>query len=142
MRNEYYTGGGVGNESQSYQPAPALLSASKLNGNDVYDQKGEKLGSIRDIMLDMHTGKMCYAVLSFGALLSMGEKLFAVPWGVLALDAVSKHLRLAVDLERLRNAPGFSEDQWPDMADSSWADRIHSYYRGQPAPSHLKWSRP
>jgi len=75
-------------------------------------------------------------------LLSMGEKLFAVPWGVLALDAVSKRLRLAVDLERLRNAPGFSQDQWPDMADSSWADGIHSYYRGQPPPSHLKWPRP
>jgi sporulation protein YlmC with PRC-barrel domain len=148
MRNEYCSGSGVGNESQSFPPAPALLSASKINGNDVYGQKGERLGCIREIMLDMHTGKMCYVVLSFDAFLSAGEKLFAVPWGVMALDAASERLLLAVELERLRNAPGFSQDQWPDMADSSWADRIHSYYRGQSPPKRAttgflgKWARP
>lgn len=53
---------------------------STLNGNDVYNPRGEKLGSIKELMLDIDNGKVCYAVLSFGGFLSLGEKLFAVPW--------------------------------------------------------------
>ena len=58
----------------------------------------------------------------------MGEKLFAVPWSALTLDTQNKRFMLNVELDRLKNAPGFDKDQWPDMADASWAQNIHSYY--------------
>lgn len=104
------------------------MGANTLIGNGVYNQKEEDLGSIKEIMLDTNNGNVCYAVLSSGGFLGMGEKLFAVPWSALTLDTQNKRFMLNVELDRLKNAPGFDKDQWPDMADASWAQNIHSYY--------------
>jgi sporulation protein YlmC with PRC-barrel domain len=109
-------------------PGPDLMGADTLVGNDVFNHKGEDVGDIKEIMLDMRDGKVGYAVLSFGGFLGMGEKLFAVPWGALTLDTKNKRFVLNVEKDRLKNAPGFDKDHWPDMADQSWAREIHSYY--------------
>ena len=109
-------------------PGPRLMGADTLIGNDVYNHKDEDLGDIKEIMLDVATGKIAYAVLSFGGFLTLGEKLFAVPWSALTLDTEEKRFVLNVDKERLENAPGFDKDNWPNMADASWAKEIHSYY--------------
>ena len=107
---------------------PMLLSASTISGDDVYNRQGEKLGSIKDLMMDIQSGRVCYAVLSFGGFLSLGEKLFAVPWSALAVDTENKRLLLDTNEERLKDAPGFDKDNWPNMADPSWEKSIHSYY--------------
>jgi sporulation protein YlmC with PRC-barrel domain len=109
-------------------PGPQLMGADTLIGNDVYNPKGEDLGDIKELMLDVSSGQVSYAVLSFGGFLGMGEKLFAVPWGALRLDTLNKRFELNVEKDRLENAPGFDKDDWPDMADQSWVDEIHSYY--------------
>lgn len=109
-------------------PGTRLMGAETLIGNDVCNQNGEDLGDIREIMLDTATGNVCYAVLSFGGVFGIGSKLFAVPWGALKLDAEKKHFVLDVDKDRLNNAPGFDKDNWPDMADESWENKIHAYY--------------
>ncbi|QDL36766.1 PRC-barrel domain-containing protein [Rhodoferax sediminis] len=113
-------------------PGPTLLGADTLIGNDVYNQQDEDLGGIKEIMLDTRTGRVGYAVLSFGGFLGMGEKLFAVPWNALTLDSENKRFVLNVDKDRLKNAPGFDKDSWPDMADKTWADDIHAYYGTKP----------
>jgi len=113
-------------------PGPRLMGADTLVGNDVYNHKGEDLGDIKEIMLDMRTGTVSYAVLSFGGFLGMGEKLFAVPWNALTLDTANKRFVLNVEKASLENAPGFDKDKWPDMADQSWAQQIHSFYGTQP----------
>ena len=105
-----------------------LMGAENLIGNDVYNQQGEDLGDIKEIMLDTNTGNVRYAVLSFGGVFGVGSKLFAVPWNALKLDTENKRFILNVDKERLNNAPGFDKDHWPDMADESWEKTIHSYY--------------
>ena len=109
-------------------PGPGLMGADTLNGNDVYNHKGEHLGDIKEIMLNMSSGKVEYAVVSFGGFLGMGEKLFAVPWHALKLNIQNKHFVLNVDKERLEDAPGFDKDHWPNMADQAWANTIHTYY--------------
>ena len=109
-------------------PGPELMGADTLVGNDVYNPKGEKLGDIKEVMLDMRSGRVAYAVLSFGGFLGMGEKLFAVPWNALTLDTATKSFKLNVDKDRLATAPGFDKDQWPNMADATWAQSIHTYY--------------
>lgn len=114
-------------------PGPALMGADTLIGNPVFNAKDEELGDIKEIMLDMRSGKVGYAVLSFGGFLGLGEKLFAVPWAALSLDTDNKRFVLNVDKDRLQDAPGFQKDKWPDMADPSWADAIHAYYQ---APEH------
>jgi len=113
-------------------PGPDLMGADTLIGNDVYNHNEEDLGDIKEIMLDVRSGRVSYAVLSFGGFLGMGEKLFAVPWNALKLDTVNKRFVLNVEKERLENAPGFDKDNWPNMADESWATEIHSFYGTKP----------
>lgn len=113
-------------------PGPHLMGADTLLGNDVYNHNDEDLGDIKEIMLDMSTGRVSYAVLSFGGFLGVGEKLFAVPWAALTLDTVNKRFTLNVEKERLKSAPGFDKESWPNMADSTWAKGIHDYYGTKP----------
>ena len=114
-------------------PGPQLMGANTLIGNDVYSQNNEDLGDIKEIMLDTNSGKVCYAVLSYGGFLGMGEKLFAVPWHALKLDTDNKRYVLNIDSAKLDSAPGFDKDHWPNMADETWANSIHSFYG-----THLK----
>jgi sporulation protein YlmC with PRC-barrel domain len=109
-------------------PAPPLMGADTLVGNNVYNHDGEDIGDIKEIMLDMRSGKVRYAVLSFGGFFGIGEKLFAVPWAALTLDAENKRFLLKVEKGILENAPGFDKDKWPNMADQAWTRKIHSYY--------------
>lgn len=108
--------------------ATALLSGATITGDDVCNMQDEKLGKIQDIMLDMSEGKIRYAVLSAGVFLGMGDRLFAVPWNALTPDTENKRFMLDVDAERIKSAPGFDKDKWPNMADASWNSSIESYY--------------
>lgn len=108
------------------------MAASSLRGERVLNIRGEMLGEIRDIMLDVPTGSIAYAVLSFGGVMGVGEKLFAIPWSVLTLDADRRCLVLDIERERLKNAPGFDKDHWPSMADPGWVHEVHSFYGSQP----------
>ena len=113
-------------------PGPELMGAGTLQGEDVYNTKDEDLGDIKEIMIDMRSGRIAYAVLSFGGVLGLGEKLFAVPWSALKLDTVNKRFILDIAKERLKDAPGFDKDAWPRMADQSWGTKVHSYYHARP----------
>jgi sporulation protein YlmC with PRC-barrel domain len=105
-----------------------VLGATTLIGSDVYGQNNEDLGNIREIMFDIYSGKVCYAVMSYGGFLGVGEKLFAVPWQTLKLDTEHNRYVLDVDIAKLDAAPSFDRDNWPNMADEKWADGIHSFY--------------
>jgi sporulation protein YlmC with PRC-barrel domain len=109
-------------------PGPELMGADTLIGDHVHNMQDEHLGEIKEIMLDMRTGKIAYAVMSSGGVLSIGEKLFAVPWEALKLDTENKQFRLDIEKERIDNAPGFDTGNWPDMANPQWKSQIHSYY--------------
>jgi len=113
-------------------PGPTLMGAATLVGDAVCDHDGNSLGQLKEIMLDTRTGRVAYAVLSSGTHLSVGYRLFAVPWRALRLDTVNKRFVLDVEKQRLDSAPGFDPDRWPDMADQTWANQIHSYYGTQP----------
>ena len=109
-------------------PGPRLMGADTLMGEDVCNRQDEDLGDIKEIMLDVPSGRIAYAVLSYGGFLGMGDKLFAVPWNALKLDTEHKRFVLDVDKESLKDAPGFDKDDWPDMADPTWTKKVHSYY--------------
>jgi sporulation protein YlmC with PRC-barrel domain len=113
-------------------PGPRIMAADTLEGDDVVNAQGEDLGEIKEIMIDVPSGRVAYAVLSFGGVLGLGDKLFAIPWHALQLDPENHRFVLDVDKERLKNAPGFDKDHWPSMADQRWATDIHSYYDARP----------
>jgi sporulation protein YlmC with PRC-barrel domain len=118
--------------SKDAGPGPALMGADTLIGDSVVNGTDEDLGDIKEIMIDMNNGQVAYAVLAFGGFLGMGEKLFAVPWQALHLDTVNKRFVLNVEKDRLKNAPGFNPDDWPDMSDVQWAMQIHTFYGTDP----------
>jgi sporulation protein YlmC with PRC-barrel domain len=119
---------GIYKEDGHKGPGPELMGANTLTGDKVHNLKDEHLGDIKEIMLDMRTGKVAYAVLSLGGVFTMGEKLFAVPWSALKLDTVNKRFVLDVEKERFENAPGFNSDNWPNMSDQQWINSIRPYY--------------
>ena len=111
-------------------PGPRGVGANWPIGEDVYNKKGEKLGHIKEVMLDIVDGRVAYVVLSFGGFLGIADKLFAVPWNALTLklETLDKRFILDVEKDRLEDAPGFDKDDWPDMADEAWSRQVHSYY--------------
>lgn len=105
-----------------------ILSAGTLIGDKVRNNQGETLGKLIEIMFDTNTGQISYGVLSFGGIAGLGDKLFAVPWSAMEVDFQNHCLVFDVDKERLKEAPGFDKDDWPDMADPTWGENIHTYY--------------
>lgn len=106
----------------------AAISASSVIGTDVKNLQDDNLGKIEEIMLDVINGRVMYAVLSFGGFLGVGNKLFAIPWQALRYDHAANAYRLAADKERLKNAPGFDKDEWPDTSDAAWSNGLHEFY--------------
>jgi sporulation protein YlmC with PRC-barrel domain len=121
-----------GDTPTSNGPGPNVMDAATLKGDAVVNASGESLGKIEAIMLDVSSGRIAYAVLSFGGFLGIGSKRFAIPWSALTLDAEEKRFVLDISKDRLENAPGFDDDHWPSMADPAWALEVHSYYRVTP----------
>lgn len=108
------------------------MTARTLEGDRVLNRHGEDLGEIQDIMLDVPSGRIAYAVLSFGGFLGIGDKLFAIPWSALTLDADRRCFVLDITKEQLQDAPGFDKHHWPSMADPVWAAEVHSFYNRRP----------
>ena len=124
--------GGATEALNAEGPGPQIMGADTLIGDDVVNTLGEDLGEIKEIMLDVASGRVAYAVLSSGGFLGIGDKLFAIPWTALKLDPANKRFVLDVAQDRLKDAPGFDKDHWPSMADTSWATSVHDYYGTRP----------
>lgn len=113
-------------------PGPFVMSCAGLAGDRIVNRRGEVLGQLEHVMLDVASGRVAYAVLSRGGVFGLGARLFAIPWSALTLDAPRQCFVLGVDRERLDAAPGFDRDHWPAMADASWASAVHEYYGHAP----------
>jgi hypothetical protein len=105
-----------------------ILTATSIIGDRVENKKGEHLGRIKDIMLDVHKGSIAYVVLEYGGFLGMGEKFFAIPFSAFDLDQSNQRFVLEVEKAQLDQLPGFDKDHWPETnshfyspgAGSSW----------------------
>lgn len=107
---------------------PRTLSATTLLKEPVHDIRDERIGKIEDYMVDLEGGCIEYAVLSFGGFLGIGSKLFAIPWNSMQLDTDRHVWTLDVTEDRLKQAPGFDKDNWPDMSDTQYRDSIQSFW--------------
>jgi sporulation protein YlmC with PRC-barrel domain len=105
-----------------------LLAAGTLIGDKVLNVQNDEIGKIEELMISLNDGRVGYAVMSFGGILGFGNKFFAIPWAVLHVDQEQKCFTLNVTKERLKSAPGFDKDHWPDMSDEKWTTEINSYY--------------
>ena len=118
------------NQLHTFSNSP--VKASSIIGTDVVNPKGDNLGDIKEVVIDPHTGKVAYAVVSFGGFLSMGEKLFAIPFSAFEYNGTENEYVLDVSKERLEAAPGFDADNWPSMAEEKWNRDVYKYYERSP----------
>lgn len=104
------------------------MRASQLIGKDVRNAQGEDLGDIKDVILDLANGRVHYVVLSFGGFLGLGDKLFAYPIRSFKPAADKDELVLTVDKEKLKNAPGFDANRYPDWNTAEYRSQVDRYF--------------
>jgi sporulation protein YlmC with PRC-barrel domain len=121
-------------ERSEQQEAPAVPKASTFIGSSVENAQGESLGTISDLMIDPIEGRITYAALSYGSVLGLGGKLFAVSWEDLELRPDGKTFVLNVSPETLETSPGFDKTNWPQQPDPSLSTAAGGA-AGQSAPA-------
>lgn len=108
-----------------------LISADKVTGTDVYNGAGEHLGEIHDVMIDKVSGRVAYAVMSFGGFLGIGENYHPLPWSSLSYDTDKGGYLVNVTREQLEGAPVYAEDAPPQWS-RDYEKRIHEHYGVRP----------
>lgn len=105
-----------------------LISADKVVGTAVYDAAGERLGTIDSIMLGKRSGKVAYAVMSFGGFLGIGERYHPLPWNVLTYDEAKGGYNIQHTADDLRAAPNYSRDEVDTLDYGRSGGEIDDYY--------------
>ena len=131
--------------SSQVQPGPGGpakdLRASRLIGKKVRNARGEHLGEIADLMVDLPQQRVHYAVLAAGGFLGIRQKLFAYPVAQLRTVGSEDELMLDVDKQRLQQAPGFDRDRWPDWADGRYRAEVDRHHGVPPATGTAQGQR-
>mgnify|MGYP003678886901 CR=1 FL=1 len=107
-------------------PHGPMISSGDVEGTDVYSTASrEKIGDIRRLMIDKRSGRIGYAVMSFGGFLGIGEKEYPVPWQALKYDGDLEGYVTGITESQLENAPGESDQAWKDR---DWETQLHDNY--------------
>jgi len=126
-------------ESRRYR---RVLGAKTLTGDHVRSVTGDNLGRVKEIMIDLQSGRVAYVVLSFGGFMGMADKLFAAPWDAFTIDEGNRELVIDATIQQLENAPGFAKDNWPDTPSPDWRTQIHGYQESTSrSPEHPRLIR-
>lgn len=105
-----------------------VVKSKDVIGKKVFGNDNENLGKIEEVVLDKIGGQVRYVVLSFGGFLGLGDTLYAMPWKSISYDSEKDGFRLMFNKEKLRAAPSFSKDHWPNFADDTFNKNISNYY--------------
>ena len=133
-RNEARTGRVIGDqltiEEGSHGPVNSSSRSSmhlkrRHSGTEVYGAGGKNIGEIDHLIIDKVSGRVAYAVMSFGGFVGLGHSHYPIPWGALTYDTSLGGFRTNITEQQLRDAPEFSDDSWQDR---DWETRTHQYY--------------
>jgi len=116
----------------AHKETGSLISADKVEGTTVYNRTGDKLGTVKTVMIDKTSGKVAYAVMSFGGFLGMGSDLHPLPWSVLDYDTRQGGYVVDLDKKTLEGAPRYRQDEEAAWGDPAWGRQVHDYYRADP----------
>jgi hypothetical protein len=105
-----------------------LIASDRVEGTAVRRPNGDMIGHIERLMIDKISGKVSYAVLSFGGFLGMGTNLLPLPWGRLSYNTTFEAYELDIDDEELKRAPSFRADKDFDWGDRAQEAELHRYY--------------
>lgn len=119
---------------------PRSISVSKLTDRDVLDYDGHKIGDLDEIVLDMSSGCVDFAIVSFGGFLGIGEKHYIIPRQALHFDPEQGMFRMDVTREQVEQAPGFTRGNWPNYNDDSYMQPVFNYWGA--TRQQASWQRP
>jgi hypothetical protein len=108
-----------------------LIGSDKVDGTAVYGSDGNRIGNVERVMIDKLSGKVAYAVISYGGFLGIGDDYYPTPWSSLNYDTTLDGYRINVTSEQLNRAPKFRDEkewQWNRESDQ----RVYSYYKARP----------
>jgi PRC-barrel domain len=105
-----------------------LISSEKVDGTAVYDRTGERLGTVHHLMIDKFSGRVEYAVMSFGGFLGIGQDYTPLPWRALTYGPRLGGYMVDIDRNRLEQAPRYGRDTLPDWDDRDYRDRVDTYW--------------
>jgi hypothetical protein len=106
----------------------SLIGSGKVEGTAVYGADDTKIGSIERVMIDKVTGKVSYAVLSFGGFLGIGDDHYPLPWQSLKYDTNLAGYRTGITQKQLEGAPKYSNDNAWNWADHARTRSVNDYY--------------
>jgi hypothetical protein len=109
-----------------------LIASDKVEGTAVYNRQDEHLGAVHNFMVDKSTGRVAYAVMSFGGFLGMGKSYHPLPWRVLNYDTQRGGFVVDLDRSRLEKAPTYTADNMPNWSDRTYGNRVDEYYGMSP----------
>ena len=118
---------GVNHEGTLANQPVQRLTATSIIGDSLENNEGENLGEIDNLMINVHTGLVEYAVIESGSFLGMGGKLFAIPFKELRVNPAKKVFVFNRDKDYLKKSPGFDKTHWPDTNDH-YFDYVDNYY--------------
>ena len=108
-----------------------LIGSDQVEGTTVYGRDAQAVGEIERVMIDKISGKVAYAVMSFGGFMGIGEDYYPVPWSMLSYDTSLGGYRTNISREQLDRAPKYSEStSWNWNRDND--RRVYDYYRTEP----------
>jgi hypothetical protein len=122
----------IQDQPETTQQPHSLIASDRVEGTPVRRSNGEKIGTIKRLMIDKLSGNVAYAVLNFGGFLGMGQKHAPIPWARLHYDPNLSAYQLDLSNEELTRAPGIGADEEFDWGDRSREVEIHNYYRVPP----------
>jgi sporulation protein YlmC with PRC-barrel domain len=108
----------------------ALIASDKVEGTAVYRSNGEKVGRIERVMIDKLSGKVAYAVMSFGGFMGIGEDYYPLPWSLLTYNPRLEGYEINVGEQQLKGAPKYSAHETWDWARRGEA--VDNYYNVPP----------
>lgn len=106
-----------------------LIFSSKVRNTPVFGQGAERIGHIEDLAVEKVSGRVAYAILSFGGFLGIGEKYHPLPWSVLTYDTRLGGYLVPLDKEQLKNAPSYEMAELADIGEAArYREAIYAYY--------------
>jgi hypothetical protein len=105
-----------------------LISSKKVEGTAVVGRDGQSLGTIESFMVDKYSGRVAYAIMSFGGAMGFGQSLFPLPWPLLDYDEENDGYGLDISKEELAAAPRFEPNDQPEFT-PEYRRRVLVFYR-------------
>ena len=128
MATKTTTQGTTQGKTLNQRETASLIGSDKVEGTPVYRSNGERVGRIERVMIDKISGKVAYAVMSFGGFMGIGEDYYPLPWSLLTYNLRLEGYEVNVTDQQLKGAPKYGKHEGWDWSDRARGEQVYDYY--------------